>query len=116
MDLTAVCMQQNGTAFSAGIINRMIARFENRWSVDDRTARYRGGDDLQTDPAMRRHGCSLELTGGSITELSATDAWHMAVVGDSDSLHPSTRGVCMELLTRVADAPMTPSFLACSAS
>jgi hypothetical protein len=33
-------------------------------------------------------GCSLELTGGSTTELSATDAWHMAFVGDCDSLRP----------------------------
>lgn len=104
MDLTAVCMQQNGTAFSAGIINRMIARFENRRSVDNRTASYRGGNDLQTDSAIRRHGCSLELTGGSTTELSATDAWHMAVVGDSDNLHLSTSGVCIELLTRVVAA------------
>ena len=114
MDLAVVCMQQNGTAFSAGIINRMIARFENRRSVDNRTASYRGGNDLQTDSAIRRHGCSLELTGGSTTELSATDAWHMAVVGDSDSLHPSTSGVCIELLTRVA-TPTAPSFSACSA-
>ena len=96
VDLAVVCMQQNGAAFSAGIVNRMIARFENRWSVDNRTARYRGGNDLQTDSGG--HGCSLALAGGSTTELSATDAWHMAVVGDSDNLHLSTSGVCIELL------------------
>ena len=30
--------------------------------------------------------CSL-ITGGSTTELSATDAWHRAVVGDVKASH-----------------------------
>ena len=42
MDLTVVCMQQNGVAVSAGIIDRVIDGFENRWSNDNRAANYRG--------------------------------------------------------------------------
>jgi hypothetical protein len=76
VDLTVLCMQQNGTAISAGIIDRVIAGFENRRSADD------GGNDLQADFAVRGHG-SLPTAGGSATELSATDAWHMAAVDDS---------------------------------
>ena len=50
VDLTVLCMQQNGTAISAGIIDRVIAGFENRRSADD------GGNDLQADFAVRGHG------------------------------------------------------------
>jgi hypothetical protein len=112
VDLTVLCMQQNGAAISAGIINRVIAGFENRGAL--RTGPVAGA--AMTFKLIRRcgdMGCSLELTSGSTTELSATDAWHMAVVGDSGSLRPSTRGVCIELLTRIADAPTTRSFSAC---
>jgi len=103
VDLTVLCMQQNGAAISAGIINRVIAGFENRGALT--TGPVAGA--AMTFKLIRRcgdMGCSLELTGGSTTELSATDAWHMAVVGDSDNLHLSTSGVCIELLTRVVAA------------
>jgi hypothetical protein len=81
VDLTVLCMQQNGAAISAGIIDRVIAGFENRRSADD-GASCRRGNDLQADFAVRGHG-SLPTAGGSATELSATDAWHMAAVDDS---------------------------------
>jgi succinylarginine dihydrolase len=55
VDLTVLCMQQNGAAISAGIINRVIAGFENRGGVEN-GASCRRGDDLQADSAVRRHG------------------------------------------------------------
>ena len=71
--LTVLCMQQNGAAISAGIINRVIAGCENRWSADNR-ASCRRGDDLQADFTVRGHGLLPGLTVGSATELSATNS------------------------------------------
>jgi hypothetical protein len=52
VDLTVLCMQQNGATISAGIINRVIASFENRWSADDGPI-CRRGNDLQGDFSVR---------------------------------------------------------------
>jgi hypothetical protein len=47
------------------------------------------------------HGLLPELTGASATELSATDAWHSAATGDSESLRPLRSPVCTKVLTRI---------------
>ena len=52
VDLTVLCMQQNGAAISTGIINRVIASFENRWSADDGPT-CRRSNDLQGDFSVR---------------------------------------------------------------
>ena len=101
VDLTALCMQQNGDAISAGIINRVIAGFENRWSVDN-GASYRRGNDLQADSAT--WAAPLNLTGGNNYR---TLSHRMAFVGDSDSLRPLIGGVCIELLRAFPPQGMT---------
>jgi hypothetical protein len=109
VDLTVLCMQQNGAAISAGIINRVIAGFENRGAL--RTGPVAGA--AMTFKLIRRcgdMGCSLELTSGSTTELSATDAWHMTFVGDSDSLRPFDVGCLYRIALCCRRANRTPSF------
>jgi hypothetical protein len=71
-DLAFLGVQQDRAAASAGIVHRVIARYEHGRSIQHDTKCWRG-DCFKVD-FLRSGHAGLPATGGS-TELSATDAW-----------------------------------------
>jgi hypothetical protein len=81
VDLIFLSMKQNHSALAASVIHGVVTRHEHGRCFQRDTLR-RCADYLKAD--LWAGHKTAPCTGGSVTGLSATDAWHRAVGSDLD--------------------------------